>query len=385
MDEKSKEAQRNRYLRAARKMVGHEEQKQRKSNSASRRTQRSQSRRPSRDWDADSWEEGDDQTFEKIQRSQPTKRTGGTQRSADDLAALPTAIVTAVHQGRVVLDNGETARVAGHLLVDTTFRLVVGDVVRFETPSGQTRIEARDPRRSCLSRPDPGNPHHALVIAANVDLAVIVVAAKDPPLRPGLIDRLALAIEHGGATPAVCVNKFDLCNEGERAEVEATVAPYRDLGCEVFCCSAATGEGCDELRSFIAGKGSVFVGHSGVGKSSILNALDPHGDRITGDVRQYDGRGRHTTTASSLRDLPDGTRVIDTPGVRSFGLDGLSAEQVRDGFAEFARFAAGCRFSDCPHVHEPECGVREAAENGNLTLARYQSYCRILAAQEDSD
>lgn len=385
MDEKSKEAQRNRYLRAAHKIVGHEEQKQRKSDSARRRAQRPSSRRQARDWDPAAWADGDDQTFEKIQRSHPTKRTSGKQKSGEELAALPTAIVTAVHQGRVVLDNGETARVAGHLLVDTAFRLVVGDVVRFGTHSGQARIEARDPRRSCLSRPDPGNPHHALVIAANVDLAIIVVAAKDPPLRPGLIDRLVLAIEHGGAAPAVCVNKFDLCNEQERAEVAATVAPYRELGSEVFCCSAQTGEGCNELREFLAGKSSVFVGHSGVGKSSILNALDPHGDRITGDVRQYDGRGRHTTTASSLRDLPDGTRVIDTPGVRSFGLDGLSPGQVRDGFGEFARFAAGCRFSDCTHVHEPECGVREAAENGGLTLARYQSYCRILAAQQNSD
>lgn len=375
MDEKSKEEQRNRYWRAAHKMVGHEEQKQRKADSARRRAERPGARRRQRDWHDDEAE-----TFEKIKRSRPTT-TRGPSRSAEELAALPQAVVTAVHQGRVILDNGETARVAGHLLVDTSFRLVVGDEVHFDSQGGQARIEARITRRTCLSRPDPGNPHHSLVIAANVDMAVIVVSSKDPPLRPGLIDRLLLAIEHGGATPVVSVNKLDLLvGTEEHQQLQRTLAPYRELGCAVFCCSAATGAGCEDLRNHIAGSACVFVGHSGVGKSSILNAIDPHGDRITGDVREHDGRGRHTTTSSKLRGLADGTRVIDTPGVRSFGLDALLPDQVRQGFAEFARFAAGCRFSDCTHVHEPDCAVQEAAANGALPAARYASYRRILDA-----
>lgn len=376
VDEKSKESQRDRYLRAARKIVGHEEQKQRKADSAKRRAERGNTRRRQRDWDDD-----DAGTFEKIRRSRPTKAARGPSRSAHELAALPQAVVTAVHQGRMMLDNGMTARVAGHLLVDPTFRLAVGDEVHFDSPGGQARIEARIARRTCLSRPDPGNPHRALVIAANVDLAVIVVAAKDPPLRPGLIDRLLLAIGHGGAEAVICVNKIDLlATEREHEDLEHTLAPYDELGCTVFRCSAATGVGCGDLREHAAGHTCVFVGHSGVGKSSILNAMDPLGDRITGDVREHDGRGRHTTTSSTLRVLADGTRVIDTPGVRSFGLDVMAADHVRAGFAEFAPFALGCRFADCTHMHEPECAVQDAAANGALSPARYASYRRILEA-----
>ena len=146
----------------------------------------------------------------------------------------------------------------------------------------------------------------------------------------------------------------------------------------LFAASASSGTGLEELCAHLAGKTCVFVGHSGVGKSSLLNAIDPEGERSVGDVRTYDGRGRHTTTSSSLRPLGDGTRVIDTPGIRGFGLEHLDPAQVREGFPDLAAFARECGFRDCSHVHEPDCAVRDAVEDGRLSAARYGSYLRVL-------
>ena len=239
------------------------------------------------------------------------------------------------------------------------------------------RIEGVVPRRSCLARSDPGNPHRELAIAANVDVAVIVAAAVDPPLRPGLVDRFLLGLERGGIDPVVCVNKVDLLDAEGARELEGLLVPYVELGLDVVRCSAAEGAGVDELRSLLRAKTCVFVGHSGVGKSSLLNALDPGGERSTGDVRAYDGRGRHTTTSSSLRELADGTCVIYTPGVRSFGLAQLTLPELRAAFPELEELASSCRFPDCTHVHEPDCAVEAALEEGRLHAARVDSYRRL--------
>ncbi len=247
----------------------------------------------------------------------------------------------------------------------------------FSSASGQARVEAILERRTCLSRPDPGNPNRDLVIAANIDLAVIVVAAKDPALHPGLIDRILLGLSRGNVDPAICVNKLDLVNDRERESLQTILAPYSELGIPVFMSSAATLSGLKSLRIHLAGKTCVFVGHSGVGKSSILNVLDAEGARTTGDLRG-DGKGRHTTTRSSLRELGDDTRVIDTPGIRAFGLERLDPGEVREGFRDFAPFSGRCRYGDCTHVHESECGVREAVDRRDLPRARYESYLRIL-------
>jgi ribosome biogenesis GTPase len=220
--------------------------------------------------------------------------------------------------------------------------------------------------------------HRDLVLAANVDVAVITVAAAEPPLRPGLIDRFLLALASGGVRPAICVNKVDLSTD--RAALDAAMAPYAELHVPVFLCSAAHRSGLAPLRAWLAGRTCVFVGHSGVGKSSLLNVLDPDGDRVVRPVLDH-GKGRHTTTASSLRRLADGTRVIDTPGIRALGLERLDADTVRAGFAEFGA-AGACRFADCSHVEEPSCAVREAAAAGRISAVRYASYRRILQSLE---
>jgi ribosome biogenesis GTPase len=280
------------------------------------------------------------------------------------------------------------------------------------------------------------------VLAANVDVAVLVVAARQPPLRPGLVDRFLIAVQRGGVQPLVCANKVDLLgSEADRAELAAALAPYPALGVAVLQTSTVTGEGLAALRAALAGKTCALVGHSGVGKSSLLNALHPHAALRTGEVRERDGKGRHTTVSSSLFELDErGTRLIDTPGVRAFGLGDVSRAELEAAFPEiaaaagrgFARSRGGaaaapaaqtsvadsgassaegaaaapaastcaadsgapsdpaelraasaakpsaCRFADCRHLGEPDCAVRAAVDGGAIARARYDSYVRIL-------
>ena len=261
--------------------------------------------------------------------------------------------------------------------------LTVGDEVLLE-PFGEThRLTAVLPRRSLLTRADPHDPRRARAIAANIDVVVVMVAAKAPPLHPRLIDRYLVAVEHSGARAALAVNKVDLLTDTERDEVLDLLQPYLGLHIPVVLCSVTTGEGVEDLRDVLAGATCVFVGQSGVGKSSLLNALHEEAAAKTGAVRAGDGRGRHITSASSLYELAGGVRVIDTPGIRRFSVDDADTASIAEGFTEFAPFAARCRYRDCTHVHEPGCAVQEAVREGAIPRSRYASYRRLLAGDED--
>ena len=257
--------------------------------------------------------------------------------------------------------------------------VAVGDRVLFSEE--RRKIGTVLPRSSCLSRPDPHNPLVERVIAANIDVVVNVVSVKTPPLRPGLIDRYLIAIENSGAEPLICVNKADLIDDNA-AEVEASIGPYRDIGIPVVLCSANTGQGLKEMTDLLAGRLCVFAGHSGVGKSSLLNALVPGLEIATKAVSQVHDTGRHTTTGSRLYKLPGGGMIIDTPGIREFGLWQVTAAQVRDYFREFDAYSAECAFGDCSHTHEPNCAVVPAVAAGLIPTARYESYRRIMESVE---
>ncbi len=260
-----------------------------------------------------------------------------------------------------------------------------GDRVRFEVKDdGSRMIHSVQPRTTFLARPDPHNARRQRVIAANIDTVVNVVSVKNPPLRPRLIDRYLIAITEGGAKPLICVNKVDLIGESELVEELRCLDAYRDLGVETVLCSTRDGRGLDELRARLRGGLAVFVGHSGVGKSTILKRLvhtvegadiDLDGIR-TADVSHH-GTGRHTTRLATLYELGEGTAIVDTPGIREFGLWNLDDETLRSYFPEFEELAVSCKFNDCSHSHEPNCAVRDAARDGRISAARLDTYLRI--------
>ena len=256
--------------------------------------------------------------------------------------------------------------------------IAVGDEVFVHRESGLDIVREVLPRRSRLARPDPGNPNAERLIVANVDVVVVIVSVKAPPLHPRLIDRYLVAVQRGNAQAAICVNKVDLLSPQERSFELAKLRPYERLGIEVAPCSTLNHEGMARVRQIIDGKTCAFVGHSGVGKSSILNALHPELGIDTGAVSEVYGRGRHTTTASSLYHLGGQTRLIDTPGIRSFGIGDMGPAELCWYFPEFAPFASGCKFRDCSHSHEPGCAVKAAAEADRIPRERYETYLRLL-------
>jgi ribosome biogenesis GTPase / thiamine phosphate phosphatase len=258
-------------------------------------------------------------------------------------------------------------------------RLAVGDRVALDAAG--VRVVGVAPRRSLLSRPDPRAPERELLIAANVDVVVIVASVAAPRLVPRLVDRYWIAAEHAGAEALLAVNKIDLAG-AERDEALLPIAPHRAAGLAVVPTSTATGEGIDALAAAIGGRTAVFVGHSGVGKSSLANALlAGSGSALeTGRVNASNKKGRHTTTASSLHRLAGGGVIIDTPGVRSFGLWAVDARSLAGYFPDFEAFAPSCKFGDCAHDKEPRCAVRDAAESGAIGPARYDTYLRLLAS-----
>ena len=250
---------------------------------------------------------------------------------------------------------------AGDRVCRTKKGVVVGDIVRVD----EHRVLAALPRRTVLARTDPHNPNNQRALAANVDVVVIVASVHAPPLRTGLIDRYLIAVQNGSMEPVIVVNKIDLLqDERELEELRA----YEGTGVPLVLCSVKQRRGLDELLGVLAGKICVFTGHSGVGKSSLVNALSPGLQLRTGEVET---KGKHTTTTSTLHDLPNGTRMIDTPGIREFGIFGVEARELRHFFPEFEEHALHCNFNDCTHTHEPVCAVRDA------NLPRYPTYVRI--------
>jgi len=323
------------------------------------------------------WDELLDDAARARRRVRPSEQIDALRHLFDDpgLAGVDpaaAAVVISVTSARcrVFLDGRELdCIVPPEIAARQKSALAVGDRVLVDDA---LRIAAILPRRSVLSRPDPLNPHLQRLIAANIDVVANVVSMKSPPLRPRLIDRFLIAIQRGGAAPLIVVNKIDLDRDLTPLRV------YEELGVPVIGCSTKSGEGLDALRAAVSGKTSALVGHSGVGKSSILNALDERLRIATGDLHRR-GTGRHTTTSSTLHDLGGGTLIVDTPGIRELGLWDLTPRALRESFPEFDEAAELCRFNDCTHLHEPACEVKERVERGELSRARYDTYVRLMA------
>ena len=257
---------------------------------------------------------------------------------------------------------------------------VVGDLVQYvsevETVLAEGLIEAVGPRNSELIRTD-ATGKRPQILAANID-CIFIVNAITPELREGLIDRYLVAASAQGLDAHIVVNKIDLLDAAPDIErIEARMAEFRALGYPVSLVSAATGLGMEALLESFQSQCSIVVGHSGVGKTSLLNAICPDVSEKVQEISAATGRGQHTTTTSALYRLPGGGELIDSPGVRSFGLWGIDANSLREHFAEFVHLAGGCRFGDCQHIAEPQCAVRAAVESGEISERRYASYLSI--------
>jgi ribosome biogenesis GTPase len=335
------------------------------------------------------WEEHGEDSFTH-DRAKHRHAMTAISDAAPDLESLPTDVETnaivishAKKWAFVRMGDEERLCIVDERLKEEGATLVVpGDHVRVEIDGegkeAQYIVRGVAPRKTKLSRPAGADARlKEQIFAANIDVLIIVAAAINPPIRIGLLDRYLIAAEMGGVEPVLCVNKMDLVSE-EPAEIQH----YRDLGVQVCFTSCETGEGIAALRKTLQGKLSILSGHSGVGKSTLLNVMAPELKLNTKTISEASQRGRHTTTSSRLYVLEDDIRIIDTPGIRALGLWGISAEEVAYFFPEIAELGLGCRFRNCTHIHEPHCAVLEALEAGRMHVARYESYSRIRASLE---
>ena len=253
--------------------------------------------------------------------------------------------------------------------------VVVGDVVVVQPLEGaEGVIERIEPRRNELARASAGGTGLKQVLAANLDLVVLAFALHEPELNVARLDRYLLAAEQSGIPSLILITKLDL---GTREEAEAPLRPYRDIGYPVVISSSKTGEGLDDLRRWLAGRTSAVIGSSGVGKSSLLNALQPGLRLRFGEVSAATGKGRHTTTAAELIPLDIGGYLADTPGMRELTLWDVAPDELPELFPEFRPYLGACRFNRCTHVHEPGCAVRRALEEGLIDPGRYRTYVKI--------
>ena len=267
-----------------------------------------------------------------------------------------------------------TRRLLKSLQTDQRHVVAAGDRVWFR-PEGEREgiIERVDPRRGVLSRSSKRRQH---VIVANVDQMIIVTSAAEPRIKPNLIDRYLVTAEKARIRPVICINKIDLI---EAADLLPLSGVYAQLGYRVLLVSATTGQGMESLKSLLVGKQTVFTGQSGVGKSSLLNAIEPGLALRVRTVSAESQKGRHTTTTAVLLPLSNGGWVVDTPGIRQFQLWDVTAEEVSGYFRDLRPFVSACRFPDCTHTHEDFCAVKDAVADGWIDTRRYESYVQIRA------
>jgi ribosome biogenesis GTPase / thiamine phosphate phosphatase len=307
---------------------------------------------------------------------------------APDQAAGRQGIVVEVSSSlcRVDLDGrsvvcGLRGSLSSH---DTGFTNVVavGDrVIASEDGSGRGVVEKVLPRVSALTRPDVLYGHLQQVIVANADRLLIVAALREPPIWLELIDRYLIAAERHHLAPIICINKIDLAQDVQACRAE--MQPYLDLEYRVIWTSALTGKGVRELHEALQGRTTVLAGVSGVGKSSLLAAVQPGLQLRTRTVSGHSHEGRHTTSQVTMLRLEADTFVVDTPGIREFGLSGLERRELAQFYPEIMAAASGCRFGDCSHTQEPGCAVVQAVEQRRISAARYHSFQKIYLSLSD--
>ena len=346
-----------------------------------------------KDWARQAHEQGleevDGRTSESVTaKGELSRRRTVVVRAGDDDPARFNGTVVAMRGLFAETDDGEriwpctVRQMLRSRLIAERHPIAVGDRVRFEIVSDaqgrQTEgvIEEVMPRRSELKR-IAGRREHT--IAANVDQVIIVSSVDLPPPKPHLIDRYIVAALAGRMVPIVCMNKMDL----QGAETAADILErYAAVGYGTLKTSALRGDGADGLRDVLRGVCSVIAGQSGVGKSSLLNAIQPSLKLRVGEVSEHTLRGRHTTSTAELLNMDVGGYVVDTPGIRSFDTTAVPRNEIESLFAEFVDLVPHCKFPDCTHTHETRCAIKAAVENGDIHPERYESYVRIFTESD---
>jgi len=263
--------------------------------------------------------------------------------------------------------------------IKNTNPVVVGDNVRFlMEEDGNGQIVEIEPRRNYIERKSTKLSKISHLIASNIDLAFLVVTLKQPRTSLGFIDRFLLAAEGFRIPVCLIFNKMDLYSEDEIDVVHELENLYSKIGYDYIEYSALNPDNTDTLKEKMHGKVSLFSGHSGVGKSAIVNTIDPSLTLRVGEISTVHEKGKHTTTFAQMFPLGDNTFIVDTPGIKEFGLIQYSKDEVRDYFTEIRRYNNKCRFNNCTHTHEPGCKVLEAVENGEIAASRYNNYIAIL-------
>ena len=263
--------------------------------------------------------------------------------------------------------------------IKTTNPLAVGDKVEFEIGDGDNvgLINKIFPRYNHIIRKSTNLSKVSHIIAANIDLALLVVTIKEPITSVGFIDRFLVTSEAYHITAAIVFNKIDIYGEKEFAKLAGLEKIYRNAGYKTFRVSALTGENIDLLKAEMKEKVCLFSGVSGAGKSALVNAIDPTLNVKTGDISSYHLKGKHTTTFPEMHPLDNNSFIIDTPGIREFGLVEFRREEIAERFPEMRAVMHDCQFNNCTHIHEPRCAVKTAVEAGEIALSRYESYLKI--------
>lgn len=281
------------------------------------------------------------------------------------------------------------ARMKGVMKLDditSTNPVAVGDIVEMEIETEESStaiIDEIHTRHNYINRQSPRHKHQQHIVASNLDQSLLVATLKEPKTSQGFIDRFLVASEMYHVPALVVFNKADLYKSKELQRYEALKDMYEAIGYKVFLISAAKKEGVEEVLELLKNKTTLISGHSGVGKSSLLNVIFPDINLRTQDVSGWSGKGQHTTTFAEMYDLPFGGRLIDTPGMREFGLVDISKQELSHYFPELRDRLNDCQFNNCLHVNEPGCAIKEAVMNGAVHEDRYVSYVNILNSIEE--
>jgi ribosome biogenesis GTPase / thiamine phosphate phosphatase len=282
------------------------------------------------------------------------------------------------------------ARLKGLFRLDgitSTNPLAVGDDVEMEAEPGNEKIAvitAIHDRKNYINRQSPSHRMHHHIVAANIDQSLMVVTLREPRTSQGFIDRWLVTCEAYHVPAILLFNKSDLYRKKEEEKFAELKEMYEAVGYRLIRMSVRTGEGLDTVKAMLHGRISLLSGHSGVGKSSFLNALFPFMNQKTHEVSGWSGKGIHTTTFAEMFDLPEHARIIDTPGMREFGLVNISRPELSGYFPEMRALAGQCQFNNCLHMEEPGCQVKKAVQEGSIFMDRYVSYCAILDSIEEN-